>query len=530
LRATLDWSYALLSEAERKVLRRLAIFAGGWMLAAAEAVCAGEGIDTTEVLDLLAGLMGKSLVVLEEGEDPSDREGRYRLLETVRQYALEHLVASSEAAAVQERHLDWCLSLAELAAPALEGREPMGWLERLSVELDNLRAALRWAQDTGQVARGLRLAGAMGLFWQWHGHHSEGRRWLEGFLAQSPEAWWVRGEDDAAEGNLRARALLLAAHLAFMQTDTGAAAELADQCLALCTELGDPTYLARALWTKGIVARDQGDFGRAIALLEESLAIRRGLGNKRGIAGALFNLALTVLQQGQTERAATLAQEDLALIREVGGAWDSTEVPLLQGMVAWEQGDLVRAHSELTQSLAGFRELGDKRASAAVLYLLSLVVRERGDLRRAVALSEESLILARDLGAGGMIGWALLALGLAACEQGELECARTALAESVALLSAAGMKWYLARSLAGLAGVAYGEGQAQRAARLAGATEALLTSMDAPLPRGERAGYGRTVAAARAALGDSGFTAAWETGQALPLADVVAEALESAHG
>ena len=182
LRATLDWSYDLLDEPERLLLQRLSVFAGGWTLEAAEAVCAGDGIAPEAVLDLLAGLVAKSLVLLEEGRTGA----RYRLLETVRQYAARAAGSGGGSAAVQDRHLDWYLALAQQAAQRIGGAERELWLERLEGELENLRAALHWsstAEDRQEA--GLRLAAALEDFWYIRGYAGEGRHWLEHLLERS---------------------------------------------------------------------------------------------------------------------------------------------------------------------------------------------------------------------------------------------------------------------------------------------------------------------------------------------------------
>jgi predicted ATPase/class 3 adenylate cyclase len=180
LRATLDWSWDLLGEEERALLARFAVFAGGWTLEAAEAVCCEEGPATWAVLDGMDALVGKSLVQVDESGEGA---GRYRLLETVRQYAAERLSERGEAVLVSDRHLAWCVALAEAAAPLLVGSDQGRWLDRLEAEHDNLRAALGWARQSGAANDGLRLAGALWRFWLVHGHVREGQSWLEAALA-----------------------------------------------------------------------------------------------------------------------------------------------------------------------------------------------------------------------------------------------------------------------------------------------------------------------------------------------------------
>ncbi|MCI0354796.1 MAG: AfsR/SARP family transcriptional regulator, partial [Acidobacteria bacterium] len=184
LRAAIDWSYELLSEQERVLFQRLAVFEGGFTLEATEGVCAGRGIEPDDILELLSHLVDKSLVVV--GTQQQGREARYRLLETIRQYARDKLLGSAEAEIIRQQHAAYYLTLAEQAELKLQGLEQLAWLDRLEVEHDNLRAALRWSQAEAQAGEtGLRLAGTLGLFWYLHGHWSEGRGWLESMLTQT---------------------------------------------------------------------------------------------------------------------------------------------------------------------------------------------------------------------------------------------------------------------------------------------------------------------------------------------------------
>ncbi len=271
LQATLDWSYSLLEGAERTLLRRLAVFAGGWELAAAEAICAGGEVTGEAVLELLDELLDRSLVyVYDAGGEP-----RYGLLETVRQYGAQQLERAGETEGVRGRHLAWCATLAERAAPALQGPEQAVWLARLGHEGDNLRAALRWALDRGLSTLGLRVAGGLGKFWLRAGHQREGRRWLAAFLALAPIP------DDAAAPEARATALEAAAGLAEDAHDFTEATALFAQSEALRRTLGQDEHLAAGLINAGMETRARGDYVRATALLEEGLAQYRRPGGAR---------------------------------------------------------------------------------------------------------------------------------------------------------------------------------------------------------------------------------------------------------
>src|SRR3990172_4024738 len=302
----MDWSYELLSEAERAMLRRVPVFAGGWTLEAAETVCAGEGIEPREVLDLLALLVDKSMVLVYE----EDHGGpRYRLLETVRQYGRERLVESGEDEALGRRHRDWYLRSAEEAEPGLQEPQQEIWLDRLEAEHDNLRAALEWCRTREDNPEyGLRLAGALWKFWEVRGYWSEGRAWLEGTLARSGELM----------NSLRVKGLNGAAYLAFFQGDYERAAALGEESLALSRKLGDKRGTASCLNILGLEAREQGDYDRATTLLEETLAQFRLLGDKWGIAFSQSNLGIVAWNQGDHERAELLFRESLLLRRALG--------------------------------------------------------------------------------------------------------------------------------------------------------------------------------------------------------------------
>ena len=217
LQAAMNWSYDLLSVQEKAVLRRLSVFAGGWALDAAEAVCSGDRIDASDILDLLAQLVGKSLVAAET----EDGEARYRLLETVQQYGRDRLQESGEAEVVRRRHRDWYLGLTERAEPELVGAEQAAWLDRLEMEHDNLRAALMWSMESGEMEAALRLVGAAWRFWSVRGHFKEGNRWLEAVLKRSKNA----------SKAFRAKALNAAGYLATSRGDYATARSFLEESL-----------------------------------------------------------------------------------------------------------------------------------------------------------------------------------------------------------------------------------------------------------------------------------------------------------
>jgi predicted ATPase/DNA-binding XRE family transcriptional regulator len=265
MRNDIAWSYDLLKPGEQALFRRLAVFAGGCALEAAETVCSGAPDGGPAVLDGLASLVDKHLV---HQEEQADGEPRFRMLETIREYAWERLEASGEAEEVHRAHAAYFLELAEAVHPEVRVAELGMSLQRLEREQANLREALRWAQEAGEGALGLRLAGALWWIWYALGYLSEGREWLEGLLALEES-----GDGSSGATATRAKVLRLASMFAYQQGDHGRAVALAEQSVALYRELGDKQGLAGALAILAVRARHQGSHGRAAALLEESLVL-----------------------------------------------------------------------------------------------------------------------------------------------------------------------------------------------------------------------------------------------------------------
>ncbi len=373
LRAAMDWSYDLLSERERAVLRRLSIFIGGCTLEAAEAVCAGNGVEAPDVIDHLAQLVDKSLVIVEMQGD----EARYRLLETVRQYGLVRLQEMGEVAEARHRHLDWFLDLAEQAKPEFHGPEQSAWLERLETEHGNLRAALdccRAERDGGQVE--LRIAAALSWFWFLHGHSSEGRECLEHALSREGTTATVS----------RAEVLSRAGALAWRQGEYARAAELAEEGVALCRRLEDTRYLGDALEVLGFVALGREEYERAESAGAESLALHRARSDARGISSSLTVLGAVAEHRGDYAQAAVLHGESLAVRRAHEDRWGIQSSLRILGGLAAHQGDHAQAMALYTESLSLARELKNTWGIAACLEGLAGLSGAVGQLERAARL------------------------------------------------------------------------------------------------------------------------------------------------
>ena len=445
LQAAVDWSYDLLTPTERALFRRLSVFTGGWTLDAAEAACSSQcalggsppppggvggklptaysELPTDQVLDLLASLVDKSLVVV----DDIGGEARYRLLETLREYAARRLAESGEAAAIRRRHAVHYLALAERAAPELKGPDEGTWLRRLEAEHDNLRAALAWAVESGagdgENEMALRLAGALWPYWDLHGENAEGRRWLDRVLRTSREA------PTAA----RANALLGAGVLAWNQEDDAAARPLLEASLALARGLGDDRAIADALNALGDVARHQGRHAEARTRHQESLARCRALGDRVGAAAALRGLGDVARRLEDTATASACYEEALTLAQAHGdrriAAW------LLNGvaLVAEARGDAARARARYEEALAAFREVGDRRGAAHALGSIGALDLQRGDPAAARTRYAEALAAFRELGGRRGICGALGGLAAAVAALGNAAAARTRFDEALSI-------------------------------------------------------------------------------------------------
>ncbi|HLZ28744.1 MAG TPA: helix-turn-helix domain-containing protein [Chloroflexota bacterium] len=470
LQAAIDWSFDLLSESERLLLERLAVFAGGWTLEAAEAVCALESIARTDVLNLLSRLVDRSLVVAEPGTSGSFR---YRLLETIREYAAERLERRGVGEVLSRRHRAWYLTLGEEALRGYWLRaDLLGWWERLAPEQANFRAGLRFSLERGEPQPGLRLATGLWVLWGFRGPWAEGTEWIARLLA-------LPGAVDYPAA--RADALTVAGQMTFELGDVDVARVLLLEAMDLQRQVGVERGLAMALDHAGLVASARGEFAAADAFHQEAVAIDRTAGNRGYEAISLEAWSAGAYLQGEYERARTLAEASLAIVN----ALDRGSGPLrvdanitlyILGRVALCTGDYASARQHFEANLAHWRGIGDARSRPAVgaLVGLSCVAVVEGDLTQARALLAEALALSQQLGSGAALAYSL---------------------EGFAILAAAGNR-------------------PEQAVRLAGAATALRASLHHPISPGEHVVLERWLAPARRLLGEDVAVIAWRAGQA----------------
>jgi predicted ATPase/DNA-binding CsgD family transcriptional regulator len=478
LRDAIAWSYDLLNPGEQSLFARLAVFVDGCTLEAVGAVCAAGGEGHTDVLEGLTSLVDKNLL---RPDEAADDEPRFRMLETIREYAAERLEAGGEAAALRRGHAAHYLALAEAAEPELFGPGQVTWRERLAREHDNLRAALAWFIERGDAERALRLGKALGWFWTVRGHLTEGRERLAAALALAGPA--------SASGPARRAALRHAARLAERQGDYAASRALAEESLAHSRAAGDLRGTLEALHQLGIVAAAQGAYPAAQALLEEALPLAQASVNRRYVGF----------------------------------------VSVYLGKVAYEQGHFGAARGLFEEALARFEELGDRQRIARALNYLGQVAYHQRDYAAAQGLLDRSLLIWREVGYRQGIATALAALGYLAADQGDHATARARFAESLVVLREVGHRQQFAFLLGGIAALAVVEDGdparrmtgAARALRLAGAAGAIREAIGAPLPPIWQARLERALGQARRTLGDAAASEAWAEGRAMSLEAVI---------
>jgi predicted ATPase/Tfp pilus assembly protein PilF len=471
LRAAIQWSYDHLGPEEQELLRALSVFVGGWTLEAAVAV-SGAGRDEIDVLDLLTGLVNKSLVLAENaGEDAA----RYRFLETVRQYAEDLHVERGERGAARGAHAEWFLAWAEAAATHLTGAHQVEWLNRMERENGNLRAALDWCfEEEDRIDQAVRMAAAMQWLWVIRGFLREGRERLEAIAARA-------------------------------------------------AGLAPTTTLASVVQGAGNACYRLDDFEAARAHYERALEIRERIGDTRGIAGSLGALGNVAQFQGRPTEALELFQRSLAINRENGNqVWEGANLTCL-GNCSRAIGDLEAARGYLEQAIELNRRIGHRNGECFSLDGLGCVLLESGDFVAARALLEQALALGREIGNEHEQAVTLMNLGTLEKEQGHLADARARFLEAIRLLGKLGAGFEVAGCVHRLAAVVLPL-DAARAVRLWSFARTFRAAFENRVdPDFDRAT--ESIAAARETLGPAAFDEASKAGAALSLDEAIAEAV-----
>jgi len=481
LRAAIDWSYDLLSPSERILLQRLALFTAGFTFSTAESACAWGEIQREDVLDLLSSLVSKSLVV---AETLQGSEARYRLLETIRQYAQEKLRASEDWVSAHEHYLACFLRLTEEVAPKLHEQYQHLWLDWLEAEHDNIRAALAWALEQQRIEAGMRIGTALYSFWQTRAYIREGYAWYERFLHQT---------DDSVPLAVHVNALTWSSVMASFLGDAVTATARGQEAVALCEAAGEEgkPLLAVALIGVASGAKAAGDYQTSYRIGGRLIEVYRQLGD-------LVSLGITIMIQGETaialgkhDTARSLLEESMALARAAGDKYRIALTLNYMGDLARSERQVVQAQSTYEESLSILRELGATHEIPATLHNLAYIELYQGDIERAHGLFYESLEAQRALGN----------------QAGVLE------------------------GLLGFAALASATGMAAESARLYAAAVANGRARDsASLWALEKLEYEHYIGLARANLSDAEFEAEQEKGRALSMEQAIAYALNLPFG
>ena len=420
LEAAIDWGYSLLEPQEQMLFCRLSVFAGTFTLAAAEAVCQGEGLEPETVMQAMAGLVDKSLV----SADTRSVETRYRVLETLRAYGAKKLTATDDASAVESRLLQWGIDLAHEAEPHLKGEGQQAWIKMIDDNVDNLRSMLSWAREGANLNGALELVVALQRFWELRSVQ-EGRVWVETLLdavesevppALRMKALTLAGVLAAHEGDhdrVRSvyedcltisrrfsldegvgKALLGLGHVAYMQGEFVVARRLCGESLELGRRTGDLRTVAASLHVLGRVAHFQRRYEEAEAALQESLLVRKELADPEWVAIGLGALGDLAYRKGEYAAGRAYGEKSLGIASDVGVPHQQAWARSMLSDIDLAEGDLVSAGAGLENSLQVFRKLGDRSCTARTLARLSRFEHARGDRGRSVSLLREALSLA----------------------------------------------------------------------------------------------------------------------------------------
>jgi non-specific serine/threonine protein kinase len=478
----IDWSYDMLSEDERALLRQLSIFAGGWVFEAAESICSD-----LDVLSLMTQLVNKSLVTMdEEGDEP-----RYRLLETVRQYARDKLMESGEAEQMRNRHLDYFVKLTENAEQELLEGSALPWITRLEAESDNLRAAFEWGMETNVTAV-LMMAHFLQYFWYRRGYETEGRKWIGQALEQIQSLPALDGDPSASSGQARQRMMVTAkawqaiSFLATSQGDFLNATAASRKCEELARQLGDIRLLATVLAFGVSTKMMSGDTTYEDSVIEEVVSIARESDDPFALSVSHGVVGLNMLWKGHD---ATTANEHiskgLAFLKDAPHHFWQTMMLFGLGMEARFQGRFDEARERFTPLLDAFRDMGDQHRTNMIHSECAHMQRLEGHHDKAESTYRETIL-----------EWQRL--GHRAAVANQLEC---------------------------FAFIAKAHEQPERALKLLGAAERLREIIKISMSRMEQVEYDREVADLKANTDEKEFTSLWAEGKSMTMEQAIQFAL-----
>jgi len=477
LRALIDWSYDILPKEECMLLRRLSVFAGGWVFEAAEAICSD-----LDVLTLLSQLVNKSLVTVdEEGDEP-----RYRLLETIRQYARDKLLETGEAAEMRNRHLDYYVHLAEYSEQELFGSMALKWVNRLEAESDNLRTAIEWGMDNDVLAV-LRMAGALPNFWFRRGYESEAIKWIEEALAHADALPQVEGAEARQRMVIIAKAWQASAWMSFSQGNMTKAIVASATCAALARQLGDKQSLAIVLSFEAASRMNSGNFENIDVIVEEALNAARESGETFAMGMAFGMIGSRMIMAGHDlETAKEYTTKSLLLLKEHSNRFGYGMVLFAIAMGARFQGRFAEAREKFVILLPIFAAMGDYHRTNMIHSEMAHMERLEGHFENAEQMYRDTIVQWKRLGHRAAVA-------------NQLEC---------------------------FAFIAKIHEQPERAAKLFGAAEKIREVINIPMNGMEQVEYDREVADLRAGMNADEFKRLWSEGRSMTMEQALELALQ----
>jgi len=512
LRAAIDWSYNLLAVGEKRLLRRLSVFMGGWTLEAAEQVCARQG-SKFDVLNVLSKLIDKSLVIM----DGSAGEAHYHLLETTRQYAHEKLIDLAEAEMVHNQHMAYFLALAEKGNNEITGPNQASVIDILDAERDNFRAALEWSVSNQHTEPALQMLGALGWAWDVRGYYNEARSWFEKIrvlpgIANHPEVY--------------ARLLNHIGRFAADFDHRPDAESILEESRTIWLSLGSrgEQGLADALCFLGINADNNRDIDKAESFYRQSLELARKCNNQRIIAGSMVFLGNIEYERGNIVPAFNLYKEGLELSQDIGDLFVIAIASAALGYSFFEQGNYEKARPLFDEQLKINEKLQFRFGISGALISLGNLYREQGDYARAEQCFEKSMGVCRDIGLKGGTSLNLYKLGLVTLHQNNYSSALLRFQEYFDFARGFEEKVSLCRFFIGMSAVAGGTNQPERCAKLFGAAQAIFDTFDYRMPQFDRAEFDRHIQIARDLLGNTTFDLHSNEGRTMTIEQAIAYA------
>ena len=558
LQALVDWSYDLLTEEEKTLLRRLSVFTGGSTLDAAESVCSGNGLKKEEILNLIARLVDKSLLNYIE----TSGTARYEMLETIRQYAREKLVQSAEVEMSRKQHLKYFMELATQAAPQLWRSNQREWMDRLEEEHDNLRAALEWSlcKECGEdlLIMGMRIASSISYFWLVRGYWSEAWDWMKDLL-KAPQTAEMKNTEknqllysagflvkDLGDVNvskdlfnqalaearstqdLRSQgfALLGLGEIALNDHAIPDAETQIDQALTIFRSLDDQVGILLALSYKGGAAADQQGYDKAREYFRENLKICREIRHELGIAGTLVALGRIETYFGDKDIGRDYLEEGLAIFQKSGDKSGVANVLSAMGLAELYSEDIEKSREHYEEALKISRELSNGPGSGVALIALGEISRAQGDYASARRYYEEALQLNEHLGQMGIVSIVAHNLGYVARQQGEFDKALGFFRRSLSLSIKRDQRRFIYFCLSGIAGVMVDLGKPETAARIFGCADELGIKGHFELDPVDKWEVNQSLKKLDQAIDEKEKARYWEEGRTMAVEDVIKLAMD----